>query len=87
MCFRAPACTGALYEIEWYVVTGDLPGLDAGVYHFNPADVARQLLRKGDCRGTLARIASKTTGSCAPTPGSLAPAAIATPRRDEVHVP
>jgi hypothetical protein len=29
--FRAAACTGALYEIELYVVTGDLAGLDAGV--------------------------------------------------------
>src|SRR6266545_7101320 len=38
--FRAAACTGALYEIELYVVTGDLPDLDAGVYHFNPADVS-----------------------------------------------
>ena len=46
--FRAAACTGALYEIELYVVTGDLPGLDAGVYHFNPADVSLRFLRKGD---------------------------------------
>jgi len=48
--FRAAACTGALYEIELYIVTGDL----AGVYHFNPADVSLRLLRKGDCRGNLA---------------------------------
>ncbi len=49
--FRAAACTGALYEIELYVVTGDLAGLDAGVYHFNPADVSLRLLRKDDfCR-------------------------------------
>src|ERR1039458_6963165 len=53
--FRAAACTGALYEIELYVVTGDLPGLDAGVYHFNPADVSLQLLRKGNFRGNLAQ--------------------------------
>src|ERR1700733_1606923 len=52
--FRAAACTGALYEIELYVVTGDLQGLDAGVYHFNPADVSLGLLRKGDFRGNLA---------------------------------
>jgi SagB-type dehydrogenase family enzyme len=51
--FRAAACTGALYEIELYVVTGDLPGLDAGVYHFNPADVSLRFLRKGDFRGNL----------------------------------
>src|SRR5204863_1762043 len=48
--FRAAACTGALYEIELYLVSGDLPGLDAGVYHFNPADVALRLLREGDFR-------------------------------------
>jgi SagB-type dehydrogenase family enzyme len=53
--FRAAACTGALYEIELYVVTSDLPGLDAGVYHFNPADVSLRLLRKGDFRGNLAQ--------------------------------
>ena len=51
--FRAAACTGALYEIELYVVTGDLKDLDAGVYHFNPADVSLRLLRKGDFRGNL----------------------------------
>ncbi|MGB9074030.1 MAG: SagB family peptide dehydrogenase [Terriglobales bacterium] len=56
--FRAAACTGALYEIELYVVTGDLPGLDAGVYHFNPADVSLRLLRKGDFRGNLAQAAA-----------------------------
>jgi len=53
--FRAAACTGALYEIELYVVTGDLKGLDAAVYHFNPADVSLQLLRKGNFRGNLAQ--------------------------------
>ena len=52
--FRAAACTGALYEIELYIVAGDLPGLGAGVYHFNPADVSLRLLRRGDYRGNLA---------------------------------
>ena len=51
--FRAAACTGALYEIELYLVTGNLPGLDGGVYHFNPADVSLRPLRKGDFRGNL----------------------------------
>jgi SagB-type dehydrogenase family enzyme len=53
--FRAAACTGALYEIELYVLAGDLPGLDAGVYHFNPADVSLRVLRKGNFRGNLAQ--------------------------------
>src|SRR5450432_1029993 len=56
--FRAAACTGALYEIELYVVTGDLAGLDAGVYHFNPADVSLRLLRKGDFCRNLAHAAA-----------------------------
>ena len=53
--FRAAACTGALYEIELYVLAGDLPGLDAGVYHFNPADASLRVLRKGNFRGNLAQ--------------------------------
>src|SRR5215471_353101 len=56
--FRAAACTGALYEIELYVVTCDCKGLDAGVYHFNPADFSLRLLRKGDFRGNLVRATS-----------------------------
>ncbi len=52
--FRAASCTGALYEIELYVVTRDLAGLDAGLYHFNPADVSLRQLRAGDFRGILA---------------------------------
>jgi SagB-type dehydrogenase family enzyme len=59
--FRAAACTGALYEIELYVVTSDLQGLDAGVYHFNPADVSLRLLRKGDFRGNLAHATAMET--------------------------
>ena len=59
--FRAAACTGALYEIELYVVTGDLVGLDAGVYHFNPADVSLRLLRKGDFRRNLAQATAMET--------------------------
>jgi len=53
--FRAAACTGALYEIELYLVTGNLAGLDGGVYHFNPADVSLRLLRRGDFRGNLSQ--------------------------------
>jgi SagB-type dehydrogenase family enzyme len=68
--FRAAACTGALYEIELYVVTGDLPGLDAGVYHFNPADVSLRLLRKGDFRGTLAQ-ATAMEPSVAAAPATI----------------
>jgi SagB-type dehydrogenase family enzyme len=65
--FRAAACTGALYEIELYVVTGDLAGLDAGVYHFNPADVSLRLLRKGDfCRNVAQTTAMEPAVAHAP---------------------
>ena len=53
MPFRAAACTGALYHIELYVVCGDLPGLAAGVYHYNPEGPSLTRLRQGDYRGTL----------------------------------
>src|SRR5262249_47172601 len=60
--FRAAACTGALYEIELYLVCGDLfaPGaaqevdLEAGVYHFSPHDFSLRRLRRGDYRGSIA---------------------------------
>src|SRR5215469_1379409 len=48
--FRAAACTGALYEIELYIVCQDLPGLAAGVYHFGAAEFGLRQLRAGDCR-------------------------------------
>lgn len=35
---RAASATGALYPIELYVISKDLPGLPAGVYHFCPGD-------------------------------------------------
>ncbi|PYX33663.1 MAG: dehydrogenase, partial [Acidobacteria bacterium] len=68
--FRAAACTGALYEIELYVATCDLPGLDAGVYHFNPADVSLRLLRKGDFLGNLAH-ASGMESAVAHAPATI----------------
>ena len=51
--FRAAACTGALYEVELYVVCGDLNGLDPGVYHFSPGDFSLRKLRSGDYRNAL----------------------------------
>jgi len=51
--FRAAACTGALYEVELYLVCGDLNGLEAGVYHFSPGDFSLRRLRSGDYRGAL----------------------------------
>ncbi len=51
--FRAAACTGALYEVELYLVCGDLPGLQAGVYHFAAAEFGLRKLRAGDYRRAL----------------------------------
>lgn len=57
--FRAAACTGALYEVEIYVVCGDIPGLGSGVYHFNPQDFALRQLRAGDFRRFLYKAAGE----------------------------
>ena len=61
--FRAAACTGALYEIELYIVCTDLkgethpganfPSLAAGVYHFGVAEFGLRQLRAGDFRQTV----------------------------------
>jgi SagB-type dehydrogenase family enzyme len=51
--FRAAACTGALYEVELYLVCGDLANLEAGVYHFAAAEFGLRKLRAGDYRGVL----------------------------------
>jgi SagB-type dehydrogenase family enzyme len=51
--FRAAACTGALYEVELYLVCGDLTNLRAGVYHFAPAEFGLRQLRSGDYRSIL----------------------------------
>jgi SagB-type dehydrogenase family enzyme len=56
--FRAAASTGALYQTETYVVAGDVDGLEAGVYHFNPGDFGLRGLRAGDFRGAVALAAA-----------------------------
>ncbi|MGH2721157.1 MAG: SagB/ThcOx family dehydrogenase [Actinomycetota bacterium] len=50
---RTYAAAGALYPDELYVVTGELPGLPAGVYHYGPLEHALVPVRTGDLRGTL----------------------------------
>jgi SagB-type dehydrogenase family enzyme len=56
--FRAAACTGALYEVELYLVCGDLrsgdrPNVEAGVYHFAAAEFGLRKLRAGDYRSVV----------------------------------
>jgi len=54
---RAASATGALYPIELYVVSSDIPGLSAGVYHFGPGDFALTELRSGDYRKLIGNAA------------------------------
>ena len=53
--FRAAACTGALYHIDFYLVCGNLPGLESGVYHFSVHDFSLRKLRTGDHREVLVK--------------------------------
>src|SRR6266513_3054765 len=59
--FRAAACTGALYEVEVYVVCGNLIDWEAGVYHFAPAEFALRRLRDGDYRSVLSEATGRET--------------------------
>ena len=68
--FRAAACTGALYEVELYVVCGNLADLEAGVYHFSPAEFALRKLRAGDYRAVL-RDATGGEGAIAHAPVTI----------------
>ncbi len=51
--YRAAGGTGARYHVELYLVTGDLPGLDAGVYHYDAHAHTFRVLRRGDYRAAL----------------------------------
>jgi SagB-type dehydrogenase family enzyme len=54
--FRAAASAGALYPVEIYLAsTGDIEGLEPGLYHFSPADLKLRGLRRGDWRGIIAK--------------------------------
>jgi SagB-type dehydrogenase family enzyme len=55
---RATAAAGALYPNEVYVVSGPLPGLAAGVYHYDPKRERLAQLREGDWRPALAAAAA-----------------------------
>jgi SagB-type dehydrogenase family enzyme len=66
---RAASATGALYPIEVYVVAGDVTGLEAGVYHFDPLGFQLSRIRKGDYRAELGAVSNDSI--------ALAPATIA----------
>ena len=60
--YRAAASAGALYPIELYVVCADLPGLDAGIYHYGPSENTLTILCPGDHRGNLAQASGAHPG-------------------------
>ena len=69
--YRAAASAGALYPIDVYLVCQDIPGLEAGVYHFSPSDFALRPLRKGDYRSELVE-ATGNDSMFATAPATLA---------------
>jgi len=46
--YRSAASAGALYPAEIYLVTGGLPGLPAGLFHYDVAGASLQHLYEGD---------------------------------------
>jgi SagB-type dehydrogenase family enzyme len=53
--FRAAASAGALYPIETYIAAANIDGMETGLYHFSPADLKVQGLRRGDWREVISR--------------------------------
>lgn len=51
--YRAAGGTGARYHLELYFVCGNLPDLDAGIYHYSAQDHSLRRLRSGDYRAAL----------------------------------
>src|SRR5881296_1493096 len=66
---RAASATGALYPIELYIVSAGIPGLEAGIYHFNPLSFALVRIREGDYGPELA---AATNGATALSPITIA---------------
>lgn len=51
--FRSAGCTGARYHLELYLVCGDVPDLEAGIYHYGAHDHSLRQLRAGDHRAAV----------------------------------
>jgi len=59
--FRAAPSAGALHPLDFYAVVGkdSVPGLDAGVWHYNPEEHTISLGAKGDLRDALKDVSLK----------------------------
>jgi SagB-type dehydrogenase family enzyme len=57
--FRAAPSAGALYPIETYIAAANIDGMEAGLYHFSPADLKVRGLRRGDWREIIAHAAAQ----------------------------
>jgi SagB-type dehydrogenase family enzyme len=64
---RAASATGALYPIELYVIAGDVGGLEAGAYHFDPLGFQLSRIRKGDYRAELAAVSDHSVATAPAT--------------------
>jgi SagB-type dehydrogenase family enzyme len=51
--YRTAGATGARYHLELYFVCGDLPDLEAGVYHYAADQHSLRPLRRGDFRAAI----------------------------------
>jgi SagB-type dehydrogenase family enzyme len=51
--YRTAGGTGARYHLELYFICGELPDLEAGIYHYAAHDHSLRQLRAGDFRGAL----------------------------------
>ncbi len=54
---RTAPSAGGLYPLELYLVAGDVDGMDAGVYHYEPGGHSLERLRTGDLRPELSGVA------------------------------
>lgn len=55
--FRTAPSAGALYPLEVYVAVGNVEGLAAGVYHYDPATHGLREILQGDVRKSLSSAA------------------------------
>jgi SagB-type dehydrogenase family enzyme len=54
---RTIPSAGGLYPLEVYLVTGNVEGLEAGVYHYLPGEHGLRRIASGDIRPSLASAA------------------------------